>query len=644
MSIFKKLAHLPIMSIGDMVAENYSDPANVTLVSSDTGTGRTLLIPQFCAEDLNWAEPIYVLLPSRVMARNAAQNARSLVNKEDINLIGYRCSANDGEDSIVHEDNRIIYTTVGYALATKLLMRGRNFIIDEAHEINEDMTLTKAILHFRREESSIRPRVMLMSATFDIAQEAEYWGSKNTKSFDVKGNINPLEFMEGEINWGDAVDHLVNSGAKGILIFCSGMREIGHVTSELKRHIGYSQCPAFKRKDFEIMHVSGLSTYEERVRALANPRHEVKILLTTKILEASVSLPWVDSGISSGVGLQIYIDDDGVRRSEQYPISKSRLIQQAGRTNRFGEGLFILNSSVGLEERPLRDIPDLSRLSYTDMCLMAFHQDVSPVDDLKYLPSETPPREKLMAGIEKLYTLGLVAKNSSGWDLTDDGAWVVDMGLSAAPGAFACQARRLGCLPLAIPVIARMETSSILFNKSLLPERTYCPSSDMINEICMTFDAHTQARTNRKIYEEYNLNHKTVKIFFSLIETYERNMRMRAWSSMFTPSAKSFVDLDDHLMKLKACLAFAYPEKMYQASLLPGVTVGSSVKGVIQSSATTRHWESLRPDAVIAQLMEINPRDRTQRSFIVASDVTTLTRQEREFIFTTFGRGHFKNI
>ena len=640
MSIFKKLAHLPIMSIGEMVAQNYKNSDNVTLVSSDTGTGRTLLIPQFCAQELDWSEIIYVLLPSRVMARNAAQNAQSLVAKEDVDLIGYRCSARDGEDSIVHEDNRIVYTTVGYALATKLLMREKNFIIDEAHEISPDMVLAKALLHFRRDENAIQPRVMLMSATFDIVQETAYWGENSTKSFDVKGNINPISFMEGDLGWGEAVDYLVNEGSTGIIIFCSGMREIAHITGELKRHIGYSSCKAFRDRDFEIVHISGLSTYEERVRALAKPRQAVKILLATKILEASVSLQWVNAGISTGDGVRVY-EENGVRRSETFQISKSRLIQQAGRTNRFGPGTFILNSAVSLEERPLRDIPDTNRQSYDDLCLMAFHQDVSPVDDLEYIPSEAPSREKLMEGITRLHRLGLVSKNSSGWDLTDDGCWVVDKALSASSGAFACQASKLGCLPLALPVIARMEVQSLLFNKSLPPVESFCPSSDLINEICMAYDAGSKAHDNRKIYEEYNLNYKSVKIFFSLIESFEKSMGITAWDVMFTPNKKSFADLEDHLLKLKACMAFVYPEKLYPASVMPGVTVRRSVRSVVQSSVTTRYWSTLRPEAAMGSLVEIRPRDRSARSFIVLVDVLTFSRQERDYAFTLFGRGLF---
>lgn len=647
MSIFTKMAHLPINVLGAEIADNFKHTDNVTLVSSETGTGRTLLLPQYCAEALNWVDPIYVLLPSKVMAYNAAMNARNLLGR-DADRVGYLCARRGGDVSITHENNRIIYTTPGYALATKIVMRATNFILDEAHDSSSDMVLVKALLERRRRSRGIIPRVLLMSATFDLETEKQFWGPEVTKSFFVEGIVHPMNFMEGDLPWIECIEFLIDQGATGIVIFTSGSGEMSSISADIRRNARLSSAPALKMDDYELYSLSGSSTYEERTKAFAAPKKSVKILLTTRVAESSISIPWWNGGASTGHGVRVYTVNN-VDMSERYDISKSRIIQQAGRTNRFGPGVFVLNSTVGFEKRPFLDKATILTTPLDNMVFQMVRNQVT-YRDLKFNETEDPGSALIDECAQKLKKMGLIQDKRTPsapyrFETTPDGEWGANLCVSPAATAVAVQAKKMSCLAQALPLVALLEVGSLIFRKSANLGRIDFPSSITLNQLCVVEYALSQPVIERDTIEHLNINYRKVKEYLNVIEHLEKILHIPADRKIFCSEHEDFVGNNEILIKmLKTCLVMSSPEQFYKASP-SGVYMGlREIAYGINHNLQNIWGDFNKIRSAFGRMQMVEPKNTRRPSFPIIDDVTGFTEEEKAFVLMNVNRASLSSF
>lgn len=647
MSIFTKMAHLPINALGAEIADYFKSSEHVTLVSSETGTGRTLLLPQYCAEALDWIEPIYVLLPSKVMAFNAAMNARNLLGDE-ADRVGYLCARRGGDQSITHENNRIIYTTPGFALATQIVMRARNFIIDEAHDTSPETVLTKSLLEYRRRTQDVLPRVLLMSATFDLDAEKAYWGPKTTKSFFVDGVVHPIHFVEGNLPWVECVEHLIDQGSTGIVIFTAGALELNMISAEIRREARYSSNRVLNTDDYELFSISGSSTYEERMKAFAPPKKSVKILLATRVAESSLSIPWWNGGASTGNGLRVYTANN-VDMTEIYDISKSRIIQQAGRTNRFGPGTFVLNSPVGFAERPFLDKAAILTLPLDNMVYQMIRNHVTYYD-LHFQKDEDPGIVMIDDTAHKLKKMRLIRDARSSkvpyqFEVTPEGDWGAQLCLTPAATAVAVQAKKMSCLEKALPLIAYVEVGSLIFRRFQPLGRIDFPSSFVFNQICVAEYALRQPIIARDTITHLNINYRKIKEYLNVIEQLEKTLHITTDRNVYNAEHDSFVGFDTHLTKiLKTCLVMSSPEQFYKASP-SGAYMGMQEVAYEHNHSLNNTWGDFRNiRAAFGRMQMIEPKNRRHATFPVISEVTGYTEEEKNFVLMNIDRASLSSF
>lgn len=641
--LFEKLSHLPVSDIAQDVAKYFS-LQSAPVVTSDVASGKTMLIPAYCALELQQYpldQTVYVLEPTRFLANNAAEALRTILGKKGENLVGCINSNRSDDDSILHPENRIIFTTVGYALSAGILVNKNNFILDEAHETSIDLSLTKAYLHHRRQSGDLI-NVAVLSATIDITNEMEYWGDEAIH-FTTKGSAFPVEFLHRPaFSLAESVTTLIEDHKrKGILVFVSGVEEIDEavlsISSKLLAH----------DIDFEIEKIHGNSSGEERRKASRERRCDVKILVGTNVLESGVSLTWVDAGVSSGDTKVMHVNGN-VRKLKKEELPRWRINQQCGRTGRFKPGVFILAHPTPLENRPDMSPPDIVRLPLTELVMHCTAFPDIHVRDLKFTSREQPKEKALDRAISTLVEYGLIEHHSDGRvTLTTEGEVIQPLPLSYRAGAAYCESRRLKCEAQMLPLIALLDVGDLRHDYRNPMVGGGSEHSDLLFQLNVIVQYFSNWRNiswkERQEYAaHYNVSFKRLQEFALLLNDLERKTGIRSDFSMYAgevseEAKQKFVKLFKQVI-FRAMIFEIYPySKSFGHCKIP-VT---EQDGVMFTSATPTNTTNYRVDYPLGEMMcagnirIISPK--RGYPFAVLESITAFTKEDLSYLTDRFG-------
>ena len=175
----------------------------VTVVSGETGCGKTTQCPQFVleralAEGRASATRVVCTQPRRISAVSVAARVAHERGEAVGETVGYRIRL---EARVSRERTRLEFCTTGVLLrrlATNPTLRGVSHVfVDEIHErgMHEDF-----LLIVLRDLLPKRPdlRVVLMSATMDAGVFADYFGVPREREFHIPGFTHPVR---GRRSW-----------------------------------------------------------------------------------------------------------------------------------------------------------------------------------------------------------------------------------------------------------------------------------------------------------------------------------------------------------------------------------------------------------------------------------------------------------
>lgn len=641
--LFEKLSHLPVSDIAEDIAKNFA-LQSVPVVTSDVASGKTMLIPAYCALELQrypLDKVVYVLEPTRFLANNAAEALRAILGKKNENLVGCINSNRSDDDSILHPDNLIIFTTVGYALSAGILVNKNNFILDEAHETSIDLSLTKAYLHHRRMSGDLI-NVAVLSATIDITNEMEYWGDEAIH-FTTKGSAFPVEFLHRPaFSLAESVTTLIEDhNRKGILVFVSGVEEIDEAVLSISAKLLAHDI------DFEIERIHGNSSSEERRKASRDRRCDVKILVGTNVLESGVSLTWVDSGVSSGDTKVMHVNGN-VRKLKKEELPRWRINQQCGRTCRFESGVFILAHPTPLETRPDMSPPDIVRLPLTELVMHCTAFPDIHVRDLKFTSREQPKERALDRAISTLVEYGLIEHHPNGRvTLTTEGEMIQPLPLSYRAGAAYCEAHRLKCEAQMLPLVALLDVGDLRHDYRSPMFGGGSEHSDLLfqlNTIVQHFSnwRNISWKERAEYAARYNVSFKRLQEFDLLLSDLERKTGIRSDFSMYTgevseEAKQEFVKLFKQVI-FRAMILEIYPySKSFGHCKIP-VT---EQDGVMFTSATPTNTTKYRVDYPLSEIMcagnirIISPK--RGYPFAVLESITAFTKSDIPYLIDRFG-------
>ena len=450
--LYESLSDRPIATVAEQVTGSVLS-GKVTLLSSATGSGKTLYQSTHLA-DMSDGQ-IFVLVPNRFLAMNAAKTVAELSQCELGIDVGYAVGSQAGDVSCWNKSTKLVFVTNGYALASDLVNTATTFVLDEVHESSMDLSNIRALLYHRlmRGESI---RILEMSATMDIKHQAAYWGAvAKTKVFQIDGKTFDCELRHRPAGTVEAeVMNLIEEGRRGILVFRPGVGEVQETARQIERLVRRSKFTV------EILQIYGDMDYHERNEAVVPPAEgQVKVLVGTNVVESGANIPWLDCGVSCGKGKQNGVrPETGATFLELIDLPQWRLSQEEGRVKRFQPGIFILCSDKSFEEREQATSPEIKRLALTELVMRCAGLGLRTHElNFDYAPNPEQAREAEL----KLQRLGLV---DSECRLTEAGSIVSGLPIGPETGAMLWHAKQLGCLGAMLPLAAVIEVGGLRRN------------------------------------------------------------------------------------------------------------------------------------------------------------------------------------
>uniref|UniRef100_A0A3B4A746 ATP-dependent RNA helicase TDRD9 n=1 Tax=Periophthalmus magnuspinnatus TaxID=409849 RepID=A0A3B4A746_9GOBI len=168
---------------------------SVVIIRGATGSGKTTQVPQYILDHYNKKSApcnIVVTQPRKIGATSIARWVASERKCALGSLVGYQV----GLKKMATEHTSLIYMTTGVLLQklvrAKCLTEYTHIFVDEVHERTEEMDFLLLILRKLLHSNSRYVKIILMSATINCGQFAEYFSTS------VRGKINPAYVFEVE--------------------------------------------------------------------------------------------------------------------------------------------------------------------------------------------------------------------------------------------------------------------------------------------------------------------------------------------------------------------------------------------------------------------------------------------------------------
>ncbi len=344
---------LPVREFYDQITQAV-DANQVTIVTAETGAGKSTQIPQYLAE--HGYSRIIVTQPRILAARNLSKRVREewaeRNNEDSTDIIGYR-TAHERDDS---GKTQILYCTDGLQLVRELTgigtLESQVLVLDEVHEWNENMEVLVAWAKKRAEEEP-RFKVLIMSATFDEQALADYFNT--TAVLKIPGRYFPVTKRTGE----DLLQELflqLDTPGRNILTFLPGKSEIQAVSEALATKAEIQGVP--------ILPLHSQLEAADQQKVFQNYPNG-KIILSTNIAQTSITIDDIDMVIDSGLERRSEVRS-GVEGLFISQTSQADCAQRAGRAGRTKPGEYVLAAfdtmpCEPLENRPEYPVPEILR-------------------------------------------------------------------------------------------------------------------------------------------------------------------------------------------------------------------------------------------------------------------------------------------
>ncbi|KAM5444139.1 putative ATP-dependent RNA helicase ucp12 [Microsporum ferrugineum] len=498
-NMLKARQSLPAWDIQDEILDEvYSH--QVTIVSGETGSGKSTQCVQFILDDLirrdlGSSANIVCTQPRRISALGLADRVSAERCSKVGDDVGYIIR---GDSKSTQGVTKITFMTTGVLLrrlqtagesVVEALADISHVVLDEVHERGLDTDFLLAVL---REALKIRKdlKLILMSATLDANMFINYFGGdKQVGRVTIPGRTFPVDDIylddilrntgfdsnmpyehsdENEPSLGKAIQRLggginydlISSTVQhidsqlgdepgGILIFLPGTMEIDRCLSSM-RHLHFAHLLP--------LHASLLPSEQKRV-FYAPPQGKRKVIAATNVAETSITIDDIVAVIDTGrVKETRYNPVDNIVRLEETWASQAACKQRRGRAGRVRKGtcykLYTRNAEQNMASRPE---PEIRRVPLEQLCL-----SVKAMRGIQNVPdflanTLTPPDNVAVGGaLHMLHRMGA---------LDNDQLTVLGRCLSIIPADLRCAKLMVygvifGCIEACLTIAAILTVKS----------------------------------------------------------------------------------------------------------------------------------------------------------------------------------------
>uniref|UniRef100_A0A9J8ASI1 ATP-dependent RNA helicase TDRD9 n=1 Tax=Cyprinus carpio carpio TaxID=630221 RepID=A0A9J8ASI1_CYPCA len=501
---------------------------SVIIIRGATGSGKTTQLPQFILD--HYAEKktpcnLVVTQPRKIgatsIARWVARERKCTLGS----LVGYQV----GLEKMATEHTKLIYVTTGVLLqklvSSKTLTEYSHIFIDEVHERTEELDFLLLVVRKLLRTNSRYVKVILMSATINCAEFAEYFGTpiRNQMNpayvFEVEGapyaieefyldelkTILPLginvdltfpvdpciteEMYNVAVSLIQSFDEMEQTGSAthpergSVLVFLPGLAEIQYMKEALAKLV---------RKRLQVYPLHSTVTLEEQngVFLVPVPGYR-KIILSTNIAESSVTVPDVKYVIDFCLVRQLVCDKETNYRCLRITwASKTSCNQRRGRAGRVSKGFCYRLVSRHFWEHEIPDftIPEMLRSPLASTLLKVKLLDMG--DPRSVLSTAlTPPNlndiERTVLQLKQIGALSVQSNSQRQFDgeLTFLGRVLAHLPVDLQLGKLIVFGHVFGCLEECLIIAASLSLKSFFAMPSLQQlagyrQECFCVHSD----------------------------------------------------------------------------------------------------------------------------------------------------------------------
>ena len=431
---------LPIVSCKEEISALVKN-SQVTVISGDTGSGKTTQLPKICLEALApLANLVGCTQPRRVAATTVAERVgQELGNNRD--MVGSKIRFRDRTTPAT----RIKFMTDGVLLAeTKqdpLLENYDVIIVDEAHErsLNIDFLLgyLKNLITRRSDL-----KLVVTSATIDTELFSAHFGGAPV--YEIEGRNFPVEIIyredddeDRDLSFVDACIDTVSMIAQSyppgdILVFMPTEKDIRASVEIL----------AGRLQDRTVLPMFGRLQFSDQQK-IFSPSSGYKVVVATNVAETSVTVPGIRYVVDTGLArISSY---DPKSRTTGLPVarvSQASCNQRAGRCGRVGPGTcFRLYTEADYLSRPEYAIPEIKRANLAEVLLQMSSLKLGNPADFPFI--EPPSPAAVRDGYRMLEELGAITRKRT---LTADGRLMARLPIDPTISRVIIQASRNSCL------------------------------------------------------------------------------------------------------------------------------------------------------------------------------------------------------
>ena len=496
-------SELPVSAARDDIAKAVSS-SQVVIVSGQTGSGKTTQLPKILLElgRGTHGRQIVHTQPRRLAARTVAERIASEMGVHLGDEIGYQVRFTDETSP----KTRLRVVTDGILLAQiqrdPQLRQYDTIVIDEAHErsLNIDFLLgyLTALLPKRRDL-----KLIITSATIDSVKFQEHFEHalhEKVPVIEVSGRTYPVQVvyeplgtapalmrhvpgfetgaMPGEESYAElsaapsdggrdrgssrepdmdmptavaraCAELIIHSsherGARDILVFASGERDIHEFENALRRHYGPRADDMRHPDAIEIMPLFARLSSKEQHRVFEPHTHQ-RIVIATNVAETSLTVPGIRYVVDPGTArISRYSKTAKVQRLPIEPISQASADQRSGRCGRIADGIAIrLYSREDYENRPRFTEPEILRTSLGAVVLHMLSVGVARTsEDVTNFGFIDPPDMKAVSdGFNELTELKAIGRKRGEVTLTHVGRQLARIPIDVRLGRMVIEAAK----------------------------------------------------------------------------------------------------------------------------------------------------------------------------------------------------------
>lgn len=478
---------------------------NVSVITGETGSGKSTQVVQFLLEYLNKREDfesrIICTQPRRISAIGLAER----ISDERLSSIGDEVGYIIRGENRTSNSTRICFVTTGVLLrmiqalvqesklSHSFFNHTKYIIVDEVHERSVDTDFLLIVLKkILKKIPSLR--VILMSATVDTSAYNGFFNSRLehihiegrtfpitdyylpeilddldysivTDDRDVKPNPNSYFFRQGNINYDliaklcVRIDVLLTSDNNdgSLLIFMPGIMEI-------------NRCINYVRDEFDRVNKSALciplhsalASKEQKKVFLKSKTGIRKIVVSTNIAETSITIPDCVAVLDAGRSKSQYYDAKvGATKLIEDWCSKAEVNQRRGRAGRIQEGrCYHLYTNETFSAMMDQQVPEIKRTRLENLYLTIKSMGIGKPEELLRSGLDLPSESAILSTKKYLLQIGALENES----LTSLGKYMSLIPADLRCGKLLVLSCIFGCLDICLSLASIFTTGGLFLN------------------------------------------------------------------------------------------------------------------------------------------------------------------------------------